>query len=169
MQFGVGLVEALLQKAITEGRRLIRDLRPMVLDESGVVEAIVHLIADEEKNEGFTVAFAHDVKFDRLDPRLEGTIFRIVQEALNNVKRHGQTDRAAVQMTQTDGTLQLVVRDRGVGFDLAHVSQDRFGLRGICERARLYGGTAMIETVPAGGTTVTVQLPLKSHAVGNVS
>jgi len=166
-QASVGLVAALLQKAIAEGRRLIRDLRPMVLDESGVVEAIVHLIADEEKNEGFTVTFAHDVKFNRLDPKLEGTIFRIVQEALNNVKRHGQIDRAAVQMKQENGMLQIVVRDHGVGFDLAHVSPDRFGLRGICERARLYGGTATIESVPAEGTTVTVQLPLKSHA-GNV-
>lgn len=156
----VALVAALLEKAIAEGRRLIRDLRPIVLDESGVIEAILHLIADKQKNEGFTVAFAHDVKFDRLDTRLEGTVFRIVQEALNNVTHHGQVDHAAVQITQANGTLQLVVRDRGVGFDPEQVSPDRFGLRGIRERARLFGGTATIESVPAEGTTVTVKLPL---------
>ena len=167
MQSSVGRVAALLQKAIAEGRRLIRDLRPMVLDESGVVEAIVHLIADVEINEQFTVAFAHNVQFKRLDPRLEGTIFRIVQEALNNVKRHGQIDHAAVQIMQTGGTLKLVIRDHGAGFDPAQVSPDRFGLRGICERARLYGGTAVIDSAPGEGTTVTVQLPLASHAVGN--
>ena len=156
----VALADALLQNAIAEGRRLIRDLRPMVLDESGVIEAIVHLIADKQKNEGLTVTFAHDVIFDRLDTRLEGALFRIVQEALNNVTHHGQVNHADVQITQTNGMLQLVVRDRGVGFNPEQVSPDRFGLRGIRERARLFGGTATIESVPAEGTTVTVQLPL---------
>jgi len=164
----LGRVAALLQKAIAEGRRLIRDLRPMILDEFGVVDAIAHLIADEERNDGFTVAFTHDVKFGRLDPRLEGAIFRIVQEALINAKRHGQSNHAAVHMTQMNDTLQVVIRDHGVGFDPAHVSPDRFGLRGICERAHIYCGTVIIESVPTQGTSVKVQLPLTSHVVGNV-
>ena len=158
----VAIVAELLQKAIAEGRRLIRDLRPIVLDESGVIEAVLHLIADKRKNDGFTVAFTHEVEFDRLDTRLEGTIFRIVQEALNNVTHHGQVDHAVVQITQIDGALKLVVQDRGVGFNPEHVSADRFGLRGIRERARLFGGTATIESVPGEGTTVTVQLPLNN-------
>ena len=130
----VEYVASLLQKAIEEGRRLIRDLRPMVLDESGVVEAIKHLIADEAKHAGFFVAFRHEVQFDRLEPRLEGAIFRIVQEALTNVKHHARTDHAAVELTQRNGALEVVVRDNGVGFDPSKVSPERFGLRGIRER-----------------------------------
>lgn len=153
-------VASLLAKAIAEGRRMIRDLRPMVLDEQGIVEAVRHLIADEQKHGDLIIAFEDDVQFDRLEPRLEGVIFRIVQEALNNVKRHGQTDHAAVQLTQRDGQLEVVVRDQGVGFDPDKVTTENFGLRGICERARLFGGAARVESSPGAGTTVYVQLPI---------
>jgi PAS domain S-box-containing protein len=151
-------VASLLQKAITEGRRMINDLRPMVLDDEGVVEAIIHLIADEETFASLTVAFDQDVQFDRLDPRLEGVVYRIVQEALNNVQKHGQTDRASVQLKHQHDMLEIVVRDDGVGFDSAKVPADRFGLRGIRERARLFGGTARIESTPGEGTTVYARL-----------
>ena len=154
-------VAALLQKAIVEGRRLIREMRPIVLDEDGVIEAIRHLIADEQEHSGLVVAFDHDVLFDRLEPRLEGVIFRIVQEALNNVEKHGQTDHAAVLLTQKNEMLEVVVRDHGVGFDTEKVASDRFGLRGICERARLFGGTARIESAPGKGTAVYVQLRIE--------
>jgi len=156
-------VAALLQKAIVEGRRLIREMRPLVLDEDGVIEAIRHLIADEQEHAGLVVAFDHDVLFDRLEPRLEGVIFRIVQEALNNVEKHGQTNHAAVQLTQKNEMLEVVVRDHGVGFDTEKVAPDRFGLRGISERARLFGGTARIESAPGKGTAVYVQLCVKKE------
>jgi PAS domain S-box-containing protein len=153
-------VATLLEKAIAEGRRLIREMRPMVLDQEGVIEAIQHLVADERAN-GLFVAFDHDVQFDRLDPKLEGAIFRIVQEALTNVKRHGQTNHAAVQMNEQDGSLKVVVRDQGVGFDLDKISSDRFGLRGIRERARLFDGTVEIKSAPSEGTVIRVQLPVQ--------
>jgi PAS domain S-box-containing protein len=120
-------VAVLLKKALAEGRRLIREMRPMVLDQEGPIEAIQHLIADDQAHARLDVAFDHDVQFDRLESRLECVIFRIVQEALNNVKKHGQTDHAAVQLNQQDGMLEIVVRDQGVGFDPGKVSADRFG------------------------------------------
>ena len=132
----------------------------MVLDEAGIIEAIRHLIADEEKLASLFVAFDHDVQFDRLDPRLEGVIFRIVQEALNNVKRHSQTNHAAVRLTQHDGLLEVVVLDQGVGFDADAVTSESFGLRGIRERARLFGGTARVDSAPGEGTTVYARLPI---------
>lgn len=153
-------VGSLLQKAIMEGRRLIRDLRPMGLDEEGLVEAIEHLIADEQKHAGLVIVFQHEVQFNRLESRLEGAIFRIVQEALTNVKRHAQTNHAVVQLNQHNGTLQVMVRDQGVGFNPSTVMPESFGLRGIRERARLFGGNARIESTPGEGTTVFVQLPL---------
>ncbi len=153
-------VAALLKKAINEGRRLISGMRPMVLDEKGIVESIRHLIADEESLSDLVISFDHDVRFDRLEPKLEGVIFRIVQEALNNVKRHSQTNDAAVKLTQKDGNLIVMIRDRGVGFDPKHLSRECFGLRGIRERARLFGGTSRIESAPGEGTTVYAQLPI---------
>jgi PAS domain S-box-containing protein len=150
----------IMNKAIKECRRMIRDLRPMILDEAGVIDAIAHLVAEEDRNSALTVAFAHDVQFDRLDPRLEGAIFRIVQESLTNVKRHANTEHAAVELTQRNGNLDVVIRDQGVGFDRENVPTTCFGMRGILERARLFGGTARIESVPGEGTTVSAELPI---------
>jgi signal transduction histidine kinase len=160
LQERVDMAASLLEKAIAECRRMIGDLRPMVLDDEGIVEAIKHLIADEPNHASLIVAFSHDVQFDRLEPKLEGVIFRIVQEALNNVKKHGQTDRASVELKQHNAALEVVVRDQGVGFDSGKVPPDRFGLRSIRERARLFGGTASIESAPSDGTTVYAQLPV---------
>ena len=119
-------------------------------------------MADELDHSGLNVAFQHNFGSDRLESKLEGAIYRIVQEALNNVKRHSQTDHASVQLSQENGALRVVVRDEGVGFDPTQVMPDRFGLRGIYERARLFGGEARIESEPGEGTTVSVQLPRES-------
>ena len=151
-----------MRKIIVEGRRLMNGLRPPVLDESGVVEAIRQLLADEEARAGLVVAFDHNVEFDRLDSRLEGAIFRIVQEALNNVRRHGHTDHAAVRMTEQNGSLEIVVRDQGVGFNPDTVRLESFGLRGIRERARVFGGTATIVSAPGEGTLVQVTMPTQT-------
>jgi signal transduction histidine kinase len=156
----VDAATSLLSKAITEGRRMIHDLRPMILDEAGVIEAVTHLVAEEQKQADLSVDFQHNVQFGRLEPKLEGSIYRIVQEALNNVKQHGQTDTAVVQMIQADGLLYVVIRDEGVGFDPTEVSAEHLGLRGIRERARLSGGMAKIDSAPGEGTTVSVQLRL---------
>lgn len=156
----VNRIAGLLQKAINEGRRLIREMRPMVLDELGVIEAIQHLIADFEEHAEFVIAFDHDVKFDRLEARLEGMIFRMVQESLNNVEKHANAKYASVRLKQDGRQLTIVVRDHGKGFNPAKVSRRRFGLRSIRERARLMGGTAQIESAPGKGTSVIVRLPI---------
>lgn len=153
------MVISLLKKAINEGRGMISDLRPMVIDESGIVSAIEHLLADERKR-GLDVDFAHQVLFERLDPMLESAIFRIVQEALNNVRHHSRTSQAIVRMTQEGDQLSITIQDDGVGFDPEQISHDRFGLRGIRERAHLFGGAADIESRPDGGTVVRVDLPI---------
>lgn len=149
----------LLQRAIAEGRRLIGELRPMVIDERGFLEAVRHLIADAKHHFGLEVALTARVDFDRLDPKLEGAMFRIVQEALNNIRRHGQTDRAEVRVVQQDGTVRIEVQDYGVGFEPEAVPAERFGLRGIKERARLFGGRAWITSHPGTGTLVVAEMP----------
>jgi PAS domain S-box-containing protein len=154
-------VSQILRKGIADGRSLIRNLRPMVLDEAGVVEAIRHLAADFQQTSGLAVALAHDVQFDRLEPMLEGAIFRIVQEALNNVKQHARANEAQVELVQRGAKLAITVRDEGRGFDLDDVPRDRFGLRGIRERARVFGGKATIESRADAGTTVRVELPIE--------
>ena len=150
----------LLQKAIDEGRRMISELRPLIIDEQGIVEAIHYLINEECSKGELTIAFEHDVRFDRLPRLLEGALFRIVQEALTNVRRHSQASQASVSLEQLEQGIRLRIDDAGIGFDRDKVPDERFGVRGIQERARLFGGVATIEAAPGEGTHIQVDFPL---------
>ncbi len=167
--FQVGQVKKLLDKAIAEGRRLIRELRPMILDEAGIVEAIKHLVASEYSNSSLQVKLLLPVKLDRLDAILEGTVFRIVQEALTNAKRYSQSATAVVKLVQRDQQVVLEIRDQGVGFEPDKVSEGHFGLQGIIERARLFGGHATIESAPGQGCCIVVELPVVKRVPVQVS
>ena len=149
----------LLREAVQEARRLISGLRPPVLDEFGIIAAIEHLI-NEVRPDVPEIQFVHHTKFDRLAPPLESAIFRIVQEALSNIRRHSGSRRAKIELFEHGQQLRLVVRDWGKGFDMARVHAGRFGLQGIQERGRLLGGKAIIESRRGQGTTIVVDLPL---------
>jgi len=156
IQAGLGLLE----EGLGEARRLIGGLRPPILDESGVVAAIDYLICEYQKQEGPKIEFHHDVSFDRLAAPLETAVFRVIQAALTNACRHSQSPRICVELTDRDGHLLVEIRDWGIGFDVDGIGEDRFGVRGIRERARLLGGRAVFETAPNEGTRVIVDLPL---------
>jgi signal transduction histidine kinase len=83
-----------------------------------------------------------------------------VQQALTNAIRHSNATTIAVHLTRSADALSLRVEDDGDGFDPATVSSDRFGLLGMRERARLLGGTLMVESAPAQGTVIDVRIPL---------
>jgi PAS domain S-box-containing protein len=155
------LVLKLLRQAVQDSRRLISGLRPPILDEHGIVMAIEYLVA-EHASRGLNVRFVHHVQFGRLEPLLEGNLFRIAQEALNNAQRHSQAEEVVVRLNQPDRRVHLHVCDDGTGFDPAQVPDNRFGLQGIRKRAELLGGVARIESAPGQGTRIEVDLPLLS-------
>jgi signal transduction histidine kinase len=152
--------ERLLGHSIVEARRLISGLRPPILDEHGVVAAIEFVLRDAPLAGGGVIEFKHKVRFDRLSPLLEATIFRIVQEAVNNIRRHSGATRAEVALHEVDDRIHLDVRDWGCGFDPAAIAENRFGLQGIRERARLLRGAATISSAPGKGTHLAVELPI---------
>jgi signal transduction histidine kinase len=157
---------ALLQGAIGEARRLINGLRPPILDEEGVVPAIEHLAADMRNLVGLKVRLKHDLKTPRLSSARENTIYRVVQESLTNVHRHSGAASATVELVEADGKIRVTVRDRGRGFDPAGVPDSRYGLAGIQERARLFGGKAEIRAKPGKGTTIVVEIPVDDAVDG---
>jgi beta-phosphoglucomutase len=150
----------LLSRAIDETRRLITGLRPPILDEMGVLDAVEYLIYEHRKQGGPEIEFDRDATGERLPPPLENAVFRIVQESLNNACRHSRSDRIHVSIVRRDGRILIDVRDWGVGFDPGTVEEHRFGLQGIRERARLLEGSVVIESAPGKGTHVAVELPL---------
>ncbi len=148
-----------LREAVREGRRLISGLRPPIIDESGLVAAIEHLIGDLSRHEGSNVEFEHSDIDRKLPAFLETALFRIVQEALTNVARHSGSRNALVELRRAGETILLDISDDGRGFDRGTVAPGRFGLRGIEERARLFGGRARIDSSAGKGTRIHVEMP----------
>jgi PAS domain S-box-containing protein len=152
--------QGFLRTAMIEARRVMSGLRPPVLDERGIVPALEYLVAENTTTEGPRIDLACDVRFRRLDPLLEGTLFRIVQESLNNVRKHSGATAVTIQLAEQSNRLLLTIVDNGCGFEAGKTPRDRFGLQGILKRAELLGGSATIQSEPGCGAKLTVELPL---------
>jgi two-component system, chemotaxis family, CheB/CheR fusion protein len=140
------------------------ELRPSQLDK-GLVTAI-DTYAREWSNHFRVAIDIHTSQLDegRLPPQAALSLYRITQEALNNVAKHGQATRVAVILEQRDERAVLVIEDNGRGFDVARMNagDQRLGLAGMRERAALVSGTTDIESAPGKGTAVIVQVPLRA-------
>jgi signal transduction histidine kinase len=145
-------------------QELITELRPTALDELGAAAAIESLVDRLRQRAGVRIELDVDLGWEsgraetRHLPQLEATIYRIVQEALNNVIRHAEATRAQVVVEETDGHVRVVVEDDGRGFNPELVSSG-FGLSGMRERVELADGDLRIEPGDRDGTRVTATLP----------
>jgi signal transduction histidine kinase len=154
----------LAQVNIQDIRRLIHDLRPAVLDELGLVPALREYVARYQEEHGLEVALALPEGGERLPAPVETALFRIAQEALNNVAKHAQARRVEVTMTRDRGGVTLHIADDGRGFDSAAPrSGTHLGLWSMRERVEQLGGRFEVESAPAAGTTVRVIIPLKTQ------
>lgn len=158
-QFERGM--SLVREGIREGRRLISGLRPPILDEQGLVSAMEYLIREVEGLGCPPVELNAKVQFDRLEPLLESSLFRICQEGLTNARRHSQAHCIRICLQQENGHVRLQITDDGVGFEPTQVTEQTFGLAGIRERAKLLGGTAKIDSHVGAGTQIEVEVPLR--------
>jgi two-component system sensor histidine kinase DegS len=132
----------------------------VTLDKSGVEPAIREFLLQNHSDDRMTVKFTGILGSDRLAPVLESSLFRIVQEAVNNARRHSRSSRVNVVLSKETDSVRVAIEDWGTGFDPDAVPEGRFGLEGIRERARLLGGEALIDSTPGAGTRIVVTLPL---------
>ena len=149
-----------LTRAIIDLRRLISELRPLVMDEEGIIEAIRFLISESQHARDLKITFTHKTSGDRYHPMLEGNLFRIVGEALTNAHRHSDAAAVCIHLEEREEMLYLTVQDNGIGFQETEIDASRFGLHGIRERARLFGGKANISSQIGKGTTIKVAIPV---------
>lgn len=150
--------EATVQALTEQVRRLSMDLRPTMLDTLGLLPALQWLIDRFQTQTGIQVDLRHHGIERRFRPEVEIAAYRVVQEALTNVARHAEVDRVMVNLLG-DGTLGIVIRDQGRGFDPA-TTPTPSGLRGLRERVELLDGTVTIEAAPGAGVRVTAEFPL---------
>lgn len=152
------------QQALAEMRDLIHSLRPAELSEQGLVAALrrwgervrhEHLLPVEVRVEGPTPL--------RLSERQERELFRIAQEALNNVVKHAAASRATIRLHNDTAALSLLIEDDGCGFDpTGPLRTDAFGTRGMRERVALLGGALTVDSQPRMGTRVLVTIEYES-------
>jgi signal transduction histidine kinase len=155
-------VDAMLTTAIDNVRRFSRDLRPSLLDDLGLVEAIDWLVGDLGARTAINAQLHVSGEPRRLSPKEELALFRIVQEALRNVERHAAAKAVDVHL-HFGRDVRATVMDDGQGFDISealdeHRSSTSLGLLGMRERAKLAGAALSITSRPLSGTQVTVSL-----------
>jgi signal transduction histidine kinase/PAS domain-containing protein len=154
--------EATVQALTEQVRQLSMDLRPAALDAFGLLPALQWLIQRFQTQTGIAVDLRHQGIERRFPPEVEIAAYRVVQEALTNVARHADVDRATISLL-CDGTLLIVIRDEGRGFDPA-VTPAPSGLRGLRERVELLEGTVAIDAALGAGVRITAEFPLDDNA-----
>jgi signal transduction histidine kinase len=161
-------VKALAVHALEEVHRMIHDLRPSVLDDLGLFSAIRWYAERHVATRGIAVRCELPGQPEpRLPAAYEIALFRICQEALNNVVRHAHAESVLVQVNAERGELRIEIEDDGRGFDRSAARADErahWGLLGIEERAQILGGEARIDSAPGHGTRVDVRVPLPPPA-----
>ncbi len=155
---------------LMEGLSLIHDiaknLRPSILDEMGLVNAINLYIADAvENNPNIKIDFYHiNLENYRLDKHIEINIYRIVQEALLNVVRHAFASSVTIILDKVcEGKIRGIIEDDGVGFECFEGNKDYLGINSMKERAKLLGGELTIESEKDLGTVVKFSIPLAGY------
>jgi signal transduction histidine kinase len=147
-----------LEDDIAGLRTIIADLRPAVLDELGLEPALRTLVAQVADGAGLEARVGIDLAGTRLEPDLETIAYRVAQEALTNVVRHGEPREVTLDARVEDGRLRLTVADDGRGVGEATI--EGYGIIGMRERATLASGTLEITPAPDGaGTRVTLEIP----------
>ena len=143
---------------------MMNDLRPTVLDEFGLDEALREYLVALDHTVPFDVALDIDPGLKRQRSAADATLFRIVQESLLNVRKHAAAKRATVSLSRQAGEIRLVVSDDGDGFDPDAVAPGHFGLLTMRERAEAAGGRLEVESAWGAGTRVIVLIPVGASA-----
>lgn len=159
----INRIEQSIDGMITAVRQMTADLRPTMLDDLGLGPAIEWFAQDFARRYGVAVDVAGARRLPSIPPALSTALFRIVQEALNNVAKHARATAVTIEMS-CDRDIRLRISDNGRGLPPTRPKPDSLGLISMRERARLLGGTLDVRSPADGGTVVTTVIPLPASA-----
>jgi len=162
VQKRLGEVTGLLYQAEEHLREFSHELRPMMLDDLGLVPALQSLAEGVSKRRRLSIEV--ESSFDRrLAPAIEMVLYRVIQEALTNISRHSRARRAKIKLQKRRGQVHCVVQDDGIGFDVDSVASMEgrrgLGLIGIQERLNVLKGTFHVDSQPGRGTKLSITIP----------
>ncbi|WP_053846561.1 HAMP domain-containing sensor histidine kinase [Streptomyces sp. NRRL B-24085] len=153
-------VQEITRASLDEVRRLVRRLRPGVLEDLGLVSALTSLTSEFATHVGLRVVRRFDTGLPALDQQTELVLYRVAQEALTNAARHAEAGQVEVSLHRTGEAVVLAVADDGGGTEAV---REGAGIRGMRERALLIGATLDITSHPRAGTTVRLVVPLRKQ------
>jgi two-component system, NarL family, sensor histidine kinase DegS len=153
----------MVRSALYEVRRIIYDLRPMALDDLGLVPTLrKYLQTIEEYHDKSRIEFVNIGLERRLPPKYEVALFRLIQESVQNALKHANAKDIVVRVEITKSAINILVKDNGVGFDVLKRNRESFGIMGMEERVELLDGEISIESKIGNGTMVMIHVPLPS-------
>jgi signal transduction histidine kinase len=157
-------IQTLTEQAIQDLRRVVRALRPLYLEDLGLVAAMQMLAQETTESAGFPIEFTHTGVEKRFSPETELALYRIAQEGLNNVLHHAKASSASLIMSYTSTGITMAIIDNGCGFNVPESPAEfapgsHFGLLGIFERADLIQAQFEIQSSPGVGTRIQVVFP----------
>ena len=154
----------LVDKNIQDVRNMAIRLRPGVLDDLGLVDALEWYTSDFERRTGITCIFEH-YNVPAINETISTAAYRIAQEALTNVARHSGANRADVVLRVDNGAMTLLVTDNGKGFSMPELAESEgLGVAGMRERAGLVGGVVEVQSVIQKGSRVSFKVPLDDQS-----
>jgi PAS domain S-box-containing protein len=158
------LVRSVIEKALGAVRTISRNLRPSELDDLGLVAALRSLVREFGERTGINARFSHDppVFPVQISKEVELSIYRIAQEAMNNVEKHSSAAHVSISLScPRNSDVRLIVRDDGKGFAPEARKGPGWGLQNMTERAVLLKGRVEVESAPRKGAKITVRIPLE--------
>lgn len=154
-------LKELVRDSLKEVRRIIYDLRPMALDDLGLIPTLKkYLSTIESYNKDVFITYRHIGEEKRLPTNYEIAIFRLVQESVQNTLKHANAKNVDVKTEMRKDSFTAVVKDDGKGFDTTIEKEDSFGIVGMKERVKLLNGEISIHSKIRKGTLVIIQIPL---------
>ncbi|MBP3950048.1 sensor histidine kinase [Bacillus suaedae] len=150
----------MVKSSLAEVRRIIYDLRPMALDDLGLIPTLAKYLKTFEDHNGVIVEFTHVGRAQRLPQQLEIASFRLVQEAVQNAYKHGQPTEIQVKIEIKPTKVIMIIKDNGKGFNPKVKKAGSFGLIGMRERINMIKGEMNIQSKPNQGTLVIIGIPL---------
>jgi len=151
------------QNILSELKIILYDLKPPMLEEMGLSQALsslVNKVSEEGSIKGSLNSFGFN---ERLNPKMEITLYRIAQEALNNIIKHSRAKEFSINLIRKDGLIKMIINDDGIGFHLPDKGRQGYGLLNISERVESFKGIFKMDTSENNGTMLVIELPLESE------
>ncbi|GAF18438.1 sensor protein DegS [Bacillus sp. JCM 19046] len=153
----------MVRSSLAEVRRIIYDLRPMALEDLGLVPTLRKYLENVEERFGISISFKHFGVEKRLAQHFEIALFRLVQEAVQNATKHAHASEIVVKIELKPSNVTVVIKDDGRGFDPAERNEASFGIIGMKERVNMLNGSITIQSNLGQGTSIFVQLPISTN------